>query len=38
LKILLATGNYDVQGELKSMRDFEVKQKVAAGAAMTEGA
>ena len=26
LKLLIAGGNYDVQGELKNMKDFEVKQ------------
>lgn len=36
LKQLLATGHYDIQGEPKSMRDFEVKQKVAAGALSPE--
>jgi len=36
LKNLLATGHYDIQGEPKGMRDFEVKQKVAAGAVTEE--
>jgi len=29
LKLILASGEYDVQGELKKMKDFEVKQKAA---------
>ena len=36
LKQLLAGGNYDVQGELKGMKDFEVKGKSAQAAAVTE--
>jgi hypothetical protein len=28
LKLILATGEYDVQGELKKMKDFEIKLKV----------
>ncbi|SRR5579871_611722 len=28
LKLILASGNYDVQGELKRMKDFEIKLKV----------
>ena len=27
LKLILASGVYDVQGELKKMKDFEIKQK-----------
>lgn len=38
LKQLLAGGNYDVQGELKGMKDFEVKGKSAQAAAVTEEA
>ncbi|MCS3795388.1 DUF1835 domain-containing protein [Niastella sp. OAS944] len=38
LKQLLAGGNYDVQGELKGMKDFEVKAKSAQAAAVTEEA
>lgn len=38
LKQLLASGNYDVQGELKGMKDFEVKGKSAQAAAVTEEA
>lgn len=38
LKQLLASGNYDVQGELKGMKDFEVKGKSAQPAAVTEEA
>ncbi|MBO9203676.1 MULTISPECIES: DUF1835 domain-containing protein [Niastella] len=37
LKQLIAGGNYDVQGELKGMKDFEVKGKSAQAAAVTEG-
>jgi len=29
LKLILASGNYDVQGELKKMKDFEIKLKAA---------
>lgn len=36
LKVLLASGNYDVQGELKGMKDFEVKGKSAQPATVTE--
>jgi hypothetical protein len=36
LKKLLQTGFYDVQGEARTMRDFEVKQKVAAGTVTQE--
>jgi hypothetical protein len=37
LKSLVADGNsFDIQGELKGMRDFEVKAKSAATAAMEE--
>lgn len=38
LKQMLAGGNYDVQGELKGMKDFEVKGKSAQAAAVTEEA
>jgi hypothetical protein len=38
LKQLIAGGNYDVQGELKGMKDFEVKGKSAQAAAVTEEA
>lgn len=38
LKQLLAGGNYDVQGELKGFKDFEVKGKSAQAAAVTEEA
>lgn len=38
LKQMLAGGNYDVQGELKGMKDFEVKGKSAQAAAITEEA
>jgi hypothetical protein len=36
LKQMIAGGNYDVQGELKGMKDFEVKGKSAQAAAVTE--
>jgi hypothetical protein len=36
LKQLVAGGNYDVQGELKGMKDFEVKGKSAQAAPVTE--
>ena len=36
LKQLLAGGAYDIQGELKGMKDFEVKGKSAQAAAVTE--
>jgi hypothetical protein len=32
IKTLLAAGEFDVQGEVKNMKDFEVKNKVAQGA------
>ena len=32
LKALLAAGEFDVQGEIKNMKDFEVKNKAAQGA------
>lgn len=35
LKALLATGEWDVQGEVKNMKEFEVKTKAAQGAATT---
>jgi hypothetical protein len=38
LKTLLAGGNYDVQGEPKGMKEFEVKGKSAQAAAVTEEA
>jgi hypothetical protein len=38
LKQMIAAGNYDVQGELKGMKDFEVKGKSAQAATVTEGA
>lgn len=38
LKQMVAEGNYDVQGELKGMKDFEVKGKSAQAAAVTEEA
>jgi len=38
LKQILAGGNYDVQGELRGMKDFEVKGKSAQAAAVTEEA
>ena len=38
LKQLIAGGNYDVQGELKGMKDFEVKGKSAQAATVTEEA
>lgn len=36
LKQLVAGGNYDVQGELKGMKDFEVKGRSAQAAPVTE--
>lgn len=36
LKQMIAGGNYDVQGELKGMKDFEVKGKSAQAAPVTE--
>lgn len=36
LKQMLAAGEYDVQGELKGMKDFEVKGKSAQAATLTE--
>jgi Domain of unknown function (DUF1835)./Protein of unknown function. len=36
LKQILAAGEYDVQGELKGMKDFEVKGKSAQAATVTE--
>jgi hypothetical protein len=36
LKQLLAAGGYDIQGELKGMKDFEVKGKSAQAATVTE--
>jgi hypothetical protein len=36
LKQMIASGNYDVQGELKGMKDFEVKGKSAQAAPVTE--
>jgi hypothetical protein len=36
LKQMIAAGNYDVQGELKGMKDFEVKGKSAQAAAVKE--
>ncbi|OQP54589.1 hypothetical protein A4H97_21720 [Niastella yeongjuensis] len=36
LKQMIAAGNYDVQGELKGMKEFEVKGKSAQAAAVTE--
>jgi hypothetical protein len=38
LKQMIAGGNYDVQGELKGMKDFEVKGKSAQAAPVTEAA
>jgi hypothetical protein len=38
LKQMIAGGNYDVQGELKGMKDFEVKGKSAQAATVTEEA
>jgi hypothetical protein len=38
LKQLVAGGNYDVQGELKGMKDFEMKGKSAQAAAVSEEA
>ena len=38
LKQMIAAGNYDVQGELKGMKEFEVKGKSAQAAAVTEEA
>jgi hypothetical protein len=38
LKQMIASGNYDVQGELKGMKDFEVKGKSAQAATVTEEA
>jgi len=38
LKQMIAAGNYDVQGELKGMKDFEVKGKSAQAAPVTEQA
>lgn len=35
LKVLLAAGEFDVQGEVKNMKEFEVKNKVAQGAETT---
>jgi hypothetical protein len=29
LKLILSSGEYDIQGELKKMKDFEIKQKAA---------
>lgn len=36
LKQMIAAGNYDVQGELKGMKDFEVKGKSTQAAPVTE--
>lgn len=35
LKVMLAAGEFDVQGEVKNMKEFEVKNKVAQGAETT---
>ncbi|MDF2191886.1 DUF1835 domain-containing protein [Paraflavitalea sp. CAU 1676] len=35
LKTMLSTGEFDVQGEVKNMKEFEVKNKVAQGAETT---
>ncbi len=36
LKQMIAAGNYDFQGELKGMKDFEVKGKSAQAATVAE--
>ena len=36
LRVLLAGGNYDVQGEFRNLKDFEVKTKSAQSAAVSE--
>ncbi|WP_315824767.1 DUF3658 domain-containing protein [Paraflavitalea speifideaquila] len=35
IKTLLAAGEFDVQGEVKNMKEFEVKNKVVQGAETT---
>ena len=37
IKQLIAAGELDAQGELKGMKDFEIKAKAAAAAPITEG-
>jgi hypothetical protein len=36
LKVLLASGEYDIQGNVKNMKDFEVKGKSAQAAPVNE--
>ncbi|MBX2925492.1 MAG: DUF1835 domain-containing protein [Chitinophagaceae bacterium] len=36
IKLLIASGGYDVQGEIKNMKDFEVKTKAAITEAVSE--
>jgi hypothetical protein len=33
---MISEGHFDVQGQVKTMRDFEIKQKVAATAVAQE--